>query len=164
MSGMRYALEQLRPDLREQAQRKLAEQAKERPRIVRVPKAPPSQPTLEVALQLMVKRPKRYRVSATRILLEHLRHHGVDGFVREHRFHPVRKWRFDFADPARKLALEIEGLTREGGRHQRPKGFVEDCKKYAEAMLLGWRLIRVTPGMVVNGLAIEYIRRALAMT
>lgn len=32
-------------------------------------------------------------------------------FVREHRFHPTRRWRFDFAWPDEKVALEVEGGT-----------------------------------------------------
>ena len=44
------------------------------------------------------------------------------GMVREHRFDAVRGWRFDFAFPATKWALEVEGGTWSGGRHTRGKG------------------------------------------
>mgnify|MGYP000595384776 FL=1 len=30
---------------------------------------------------------------------------------REHRFHPVRRWRFDFAWPGEKFSVEGEGIT-----------------------------------------------------
>lgn len=59
--------------------------------------------------------------------------------VRELAFHPERKWRFDFAWPDAKLALELEGM----GRHQRFLGYQEDCAKYNAAVLLGWRVLRV---------------------
>ncbi len=62
----------------------------------------------------------------------------------EYRFHPDRKWRFDFAWPDSRLAVEIEGLTRGGGRHQRMTGYTSDCEKYREAVRLGWRVLRYT--------------------
>ena len=65
--------------------------------------------------------------------------------VREHRFHPERRWRFDFAWPEDKVAVEIEGIvwSEGGGRHQRGKGFEADCLKYLSAMDLGWRIVRI---------------------
>lgn len=33
---------------------------------------------------------------------------GID-IIPEYRFHPTRKWRFDFAIPHIKVAIEIEG-------------------------------------------------------
>lgn len=163
MSGMRYLLaEHLPARHREQAQRKLAEQTRRvAPTALAVPGVVSG---LEQALKLITKRPKRNRRDATRVLLQHLELHGITGFTREHRFHPVRRWRLDFAHAGKKIALEIEGITFEGGRHQRMEGYTRDCAKYAEAVLFGWMLIRVTPGMVLEGSAIEYLRRALAMT
>ena len=86
---------------------------------------------------------------------------------REHRFHPTRRWRFDFADPGSLIAVEIEGLnyegagkkTKLGGRHVSVKGFKEDCEKYNEAAVLGWRVLRVTVEMVKSGKALQYIER-----
>ena len=62
-------------------------------------------------------------------------------------FHPKRKWRFDYAFPAHKVAVEIEGGVWTKGRHTRGKGYTNDIKKYNEATVLGWRIIRMTPGM-----------------
>ena len=68
---------------------------------------------------------------------------------REVRFHPERKWRFDFAWPANKVAVELEGtLPRFGGRHQRMAGFDGDCEKYNSALVLGWRVLRYSGGML----------------
>ena len=61
-----------------------------------------------------------------------------DDFVREYRFHPTRKWRFDFASPSLKVAVEIEGR----GRHQSIAGFRGDCEKYNAATTMGWRVYR----------------------
>lgn len=65
--------------------------------------------------------------------------------VREYPFHPTRKWRFDFAWPDVKVAVEIEGGIYKIGRHQRPEGFRKDCEKYNEATRLGWSVLRFTP-------------------
>ena len=70
---------------------------------------------------------------------------------REYVFAPPRKWRFDFAWPAERLAVEIEGLTRQGGRHQRMAGFERDAEKYEAALLAGWRVYRVPGGWVARG-------------
>ena len=78
---------------------------------------------------------------------------------REYYFHPKRKFRFDFAFPAHKLAVEVEGGMY--GRHQRVGGFEGDCLKYGEAAILGWRVIRVTTRMVMSGAAIDMTLRAL---
>lgn len=58
--------------------------------------------------------------------------------TREHRFHPTRRWRFDFAWPSQKLGVEIDGR----GRHQTVAGVRADCEKMNEAIRLGWRVLR----------------------
>lgn len=83
------------------------------------------------------------------------------GWVVEHRFAPPRRWRFDFAFPDEMLAVEVEGGTWVQGRHSRGSAFTADCIKYAEAMILGWRVLRVTGDMVSDGTAVELVRRAL---
>lgn len=65
--------------------------------------------------------------------------------VREHMFHPTRKWRIDFSYPDKKLAIEIEGGVWSNGGHTRGKGFVEDIEKYNSMTSLGWKLLRFTP-------------------
>ena len=81
---------------------------------------------------------------------------------REYRFHPVRRWRFDFALPERRLAVEVEGGTWTGGRHTRGSGFEKDCEKYNQAVLLGWRVLRFTPGAIKSGEALTTIEQVLA--
>ena len=80
---------------------------------------------------------------------------------REWRFHPTRKWRFDFSWPGDKVACEVEGATWANGRHNRGSGFEADCIKYGEAAILGWRIIRVTKAMIEDGRAVDLIDRAL---
>lgn len=62
---------------------------------------------------------------------------GVE-MVREHVFMLTRKYRFDFAFPVPRVAVEIEGQ----GRHQTYVGFRADAEKYNHATLHGWRLLR----------------------
>lgn len=90
--------------------------------------------------------------------------YGLPAPVLEYRFAPPRRWRFDKCWPDRRIALEVEGGTWHQGRHQRPKGFEDDCVKYAEAALLGWRVLRVTAAMVHDGRAIGLLKRAMDQT
>lgn len=72
-----------------------------------------------------------------------LRAHRLDSaFQREFQFHPSRKWRFDFADPARKIAVEIDGGVFVRGRHSRGAGYRSDCEKLNAAAALGWRVFK----------------------
>lgn len=76
--------------------------------------------------------------------------------VAEYRFHPDRRWRFDFACPESRVAIEIEGGAWTGGRHTRGAGFIADAEKYMEATLLGWTVIRL-PGPMVKIPVVERI-------
>ena len=91
----------------------------------------------------------------------HLRAAGIDGFEREYRFAPPRRWRMDFADPARMVAVEIEGGTWSAGRHTRGAGFAADCEKYSAAAVLGWRVLRFTTDQVKSGMAMRMLQQAI---
>lgn len=81
--------------------------------------------------------------------------------VPEYKFHPSRKWRFDYAFPLHMLAVEIEGGLWTNGRHSRGSGAIADLEKYSEAAILGWRLIYATPQDLENGVALDRVIRAL---
>lgn len=72
--------------------------------------------------------------------------------IREYKFHPIRKWRFDFAWPKIKLAVEIDGGTFGGtkmlGNHAIGKRYQEDCIKSNAAQLDGWAVLRADREMV----------------
>ncbi len=65
-----------------------------------------------------------------------------DSFKTEYLFHPTRKWRFDFANPTNKIAVEIDGGAWVGGRHNTGSGFIADMEKLNAATCLGWKVLR----------------------
>lgn len=79
----------------------------------------------------------------------------------EHRFHPSRKWRMDYAWPDHGIALEVEGGVWTRGRHTRPKGFLRDVEKYNAAAVDGWRILRCTPDELCTERTVELIREAM---
>ena len=58
--------------------------------------------------------------------------------AQQHYFHPERRWRFDFAWPEHKLAVEIQGF---GSGHNSYTGMSSDYEKHNEALRLGWRIL-----------------------
>jgi very-short-patch-repair endonuclease len=75
----------------------------------------------------------------------------------EYRFHEQRKFRFDWAWPDRKVALEEDGGVWTRGRHTRGAGFLRDMEKLNLAVELGWRVLRYQTGHV----DFEQLRRVL---
>ncbi len=67
----------------------------------------------------------------------------------ELKFNPSRKWRFDYAYPDLKIAIEQEGGAYSGGRHTRGTGFIKDMEKYNSAAIMGWRILRYTPDQML---------------
>jgi very-short-patch-repair endonuclease len=62
----------------------------------------------------------------------------------EHKFHPLRKYKFDFAFPDIKIAVEYEGgLFMQRGGHNSPAGIQRDVEKYNLAQSIGWKVIRL---------------------
>ena len=90
-----------------------------------------------------------------------LRAFGIGGWVREYRFDPERRWRFDFAWEPKRFAVEVEGGTWIGGRHNRGVGYAKDLEKYNAASKSGWAVLRFTTEDVVSGKAIREIQKYL---
>lgn len=84
--------------------------------------------------------------------------------VMEYQFHPTRKWRFDYALPQYRIALEVEGGVFSQGRHTRPQGFLGDMEKYNTATLMGWRLLRTTPSALITNETLSLLRMAVNNT
>lgn len=63
----------------------------------------------------------------------------------EFKFHPTRKWRFDYAYPKLKIGIECDGAVWSQGRHTRGSGYIKDMEKFNAAAILGWRILKYTP-------------------
>jgi very-short-patch-repair endonuclease len=113
----------------------------------RVGKLPPKIDTAASLLASMRERETKKKTQALADANAKASHLEIKFLVREHRFHPERKWRFDFAHPASRTAIEIEGGIW-NGRHTRGDGFQKDAEKYFEAHIRGWRVVRLTPNLI----------------
>ena len=66
-------------------------------------------------------------------------------FEKEFKFLSNRKFRFDFALPEHKIAIEYEGgVWFKRGGHTSGIGYTKDVEKYRLALLDGWRVLRYT--------------------
>jgi very-short-patch-repair endonuclease len=68
---------------------------------------------------------------------------GLD-IVKEYKFHPRRRWRFDYAFPFLMVAVEVDGGVWTGGRHINPAGYINDMEKLNTAASMGWLVLRIT--------------------
>jgi very-short-patch-repair endonuclease len=102
------------------------------------------------------------QVTAMDTLCGQLRLRGLPLPEREAKFHPKRRWRLDAAYRLLGLAIEIEGGVWINGRHTRTSGYLGDIEKYNALAELGWRLLRFTPQMVEQEVAVEQIARVIS--
>ena len=99
---------------------------------------------------------------------------------REHRFMLTRKFRFDFAWPDLKIAVELDGgmrartvhkrlgnglmiPVRVRGRHVSASGFESDARKRNFAVIAGWRVLHFTAGMIRSGEAVRTVMEAIGI-
>jgi hypothetical protein len=100
---------------------------------------------------------------ANLVLEQHMRELGFDRFVREYKFHPKRKWRFDYLldpdwDSFGDVAIEIEGGIWNNGAHVRGKHYQSDMEKYREAAAMTFKVYRFSVQEVLNGTAKKFIK------
>ena len=65
-------------------------------------------------------------------------------FEKEYKFSTNRKFRFDYAIPLLKIAIEYEGVMCSKSRHTSITGYSKDCEKYNLAQIEGWKVLRYT--------------------
>lgn len=82
--------------------------------------------------------------------------------VREYRFHPTRQWRFDYAIPDLRIAIEIDGGIWINGRHNRASGYLGDMEKFNAAATLGWVVLKFTPQEQYCQKTLELITQTIA--
>lgn len=111
----------------------------------------------------------------SKIVLAYFKEQGLPEPETEYKFHPDRKWRFDFAwvlegegafeeyGVDRGLAMEVEGGVWISGRHSRGSGFVKDMEKYNEAAAMGWRVLRVQPKDLCTQATVNLVKRCLGL-
>ena len=75
-----------------------------------------------------------------------------------------RKWSADFAWPDHQLLVEVDGGVYIAGGHNRGAAYTDDRERDAEAMCLGYRVLRVTTGQVDSGQALDWVERLLTKT
>jgi|BioPla2DNA2_1021312.scaffolds.fasta_scaffold02504_21 very-short-patch-repair endonuclease len=83
--------------------------------------------------------------------------------LRELQFDAKRKFRFDYALPDYKLAIEIDGgiWKQGGGRHNRASGWLVDQEKMNLAVSQGWRILHFTPQQQNTMATLELIRSSM---
>lgn len=86
--------------------------------------------------------------------------------LKELQFDAKRKFRFDYAIPEFRIAIEIDGGTfiEGGGRHNRAQGFIKDMEKMNLAAAQGWRVMHFTPQQQYSMLTVQSIKDALQWT
>lgn len=104
------------------------------------------------------KAPKSEKDVFTFLLHQRL---GVE-CVREYRFHPTRQWRFDYAIPDLRIAIEIDGGIWINGRHNRASGYLGDMEKFNAAATLGWVVLKFTPQEQYTAKALDLITLTVA--
>lgn len=93
------------------------------------------------------------------IFVQLLKEVGLPEPKPELRFSKDRMWRFDFAYPEAKLAIEIEGGVWNNGRHVTGTGFEDDCEKYNTAVLMGWYVLRIPTKILFKKITFELIKQ-----
>ncbi|MDX1545609.1 MAG: hypothetical protein R3247_01395 [Rhodothermales bacterium] len=122
-----------------------------------------------MSMQRVIKNP------SARVVLAALESYGFPRPHVEHRFHPERRWRFDFAWPAYRVALEKEGGLygrgprcaacgrRRGGAHSSVAGLKRDLEKYNAAAALAWYVLRQPPDRLLMRSSLKLLRDVLSM-
>ena len=85
---------------------------------------------------------------------------GLPVPLAEFKFHPKRKWRFDYYFAEYGVAIEIEGGAFTRGRHNRATGFIKDMEKYNAAVEMKIFILRYPS---LNKIDIEQVKRVLEL-
>lgn len=86
----------------------------------------------------------------------HIRADKLPRPVRQYQVNPERRWRIDYAWPALRIAVEVDGEV-----HRIKERFHADIEKHAWLTLNGWTLLRVGGREVRDGRAIAWVKALL---
>ena len=95
------------------------------------------------------------------IVTGYLEQCGLPSPVFEHKFHPVRRWRFDLAWVEQKVALEVQGGIWTNGRHSRGAALLKEWEKLNTAAGNGWRMLYCQPKDLCTSEMADAIRSAI---
>lgn len=84
-----------------------------------------------------------------------------DYWQTEYKFHPDRKWRFDFANSDSKIAVEVNGGQWAKSGHSTGRGLQRDAEKLNAAQGMGWKVYVLTTSMLHKRVAAENVRKIL---
>lgn len=110
------------------------------------PRPPPVEMTVKQFVSATKKVAKMPQYQQTFVLL--WQRLGGPRLTAEHKFHPARKWRLDYANVGTKVGIELHGGVWQQGRHTRGGGFIGDREKMNAAQRLGWTVFELAPEMV----------------
>lgn len=78
----------------------------------------------------------------------------------EYRWHPTRKWKFDYLWNGWLAAEKVGGVWIRG-HHSRGQSQIDDFERMNEAVIMGYSVLQFTPQQFDSGEAFAVIRRAL---
>ena len=83
--------------------------------------------------------------------------------ISEFKVCPERRWRFDWAFPVQRVAIEVNGgiFSRIRGRHSRGAGQLKDWEKLNHAQKLGWKVFQFSPQQMNEEKTAEFLREVL---
>lgn len=87
--------------------------------------------------------------------------HGLPRPVEEYVGIPGRRFRFDWAWPDRKVAVEVQGGIWIGGKHGRGSGIVRDHAKMNWSQVHGWRVLQAQPRDLMTATMADWLQTLL---
>lgn len=106
-----------------------------------------------------------------KIVIAYFESQGIPKPEVEYKFHPERKWRFDFAWPDNivlrgtmikmPVALEVDGGIWIAGGHNRGAQMLKTWEKENEAVCMRWGILRCQPKDLCTEKTASLIKRAL---
>lgn len=116
----------------------------------------PARPALDTPEIRALTTPVNRQVLENRFL-EIWQRLGGPVVTREWKFHPTRKWRFDFALLEKQIAFEVQGGLYDSDKGHRAFASVQrDYEKFNAAMILGWKVFQLSSPMLKDA---EYMQK-----
>jgi very-short-patch-repair endonuclease len=124
-------------------------------------------PSREVQLKLMEDATRKRKATAHKatnhlFFARRCEEHGLPRPVWEFEFHPSRKFRADFAWPAYRVILELDGGLFGKKTHGAIAKLLSDRERDIETQLVGWIVLRIPWDRYTDDTTLELVGRAIA--